>query len=185
MSTNIGGRSATDDTQSDTIFLTQNAQLFADLGAAVGTTADDRLVMMTVTEFNKVHPMTRFDFGSQAGYGFAAPDVTISATILGSSDLIQKVNAIASRNKVGVIPERLWRFVLINNEGGDQADEDDEIKHLDMTCQVYEFGITKPSAHPGDPVQATVTMIARHRKHPSAASDADIDRPVDFGDGRG
>lgn len=159
----------------DSIFLQQNATLYAAL-QGTDTTADDQFLQMKLTEFTKLHPMTRFDHGLQPGYGFAAPDVTIKARLSGSSDLLSKVNAVATRNKVGVIPERLWRFSLRDNTGS-SGDPAAEIQHLDMTCQVYEFSVIKADSHPGDPINVDITMIAKHRIHPTSDAN-DIDRAV-------
>ena len=167
------------------IFLAQNAQLFAKIGST--TTADpsqdaatgDRLVGMRVTRFSKTHPYTRYDHGLQADYGFAAPDVLLSATISASSDLIEDVNALASRDSVGELPEQTWEFILRNKKAKGTNDTQTNRKKVVMTCQVFEFSMSKVDAHPGQPVEAEISMIAKHQAKPSAVSTTDIDRAVE------
>ena len=144
------------------LLLAQNVKLYADIdtgasGAPAKSHADDYLAAMTVLDWSIVHPMNRSNHGRKVDYGFAAPDILISAVLSGTSELLPKLVDLCSQNEVGVIESRVWRFE-VQDLASSTADKKTE-GWADVI--VYELRGSKVDAHPGQPVTVEVTMIVR------------------------
>ena len=152
------------------LLLAQNVKLYADLGASSNddetlgsratpsaAAADDYIASMTVLDWSIVHPMNRSNHGRKVDYGFAAPDILISAVFSGTSAIVPILVDLCHQDEVGVIESRAWKFTA-EDLGRGSADKT-VTAWADVI--VYELRGSKVDAHPGQPVTMEATMIVR------------------------
>ena len=127
----------------NSIVLAQNVQLYAAIKTMTSgdTTVDeetkpsDRFMLMRDASFNPNLPRTRFDHGLDAGYGWAAPDVTFTATISASVDVVSYLSGLVRRNAVGVPPFRQWKIIARDN--GAVTINNDNTRHIIMLSLIH------------------------------------------------
>ncbi len=182
---------STDLEAANSIVLAQNVQLYAAVKTVTAgdtevdgdTKPSDRFMLMRDASFNPSLPRTRFDHGIDAGYGWAAPDVILTATVSASVDTISYLSGLIRRNAVGVPPFRQWKIIARDN--GAVTITNDNTRHILMTTAMDDVNITKNDGHPGAPVSASIAMILIHGKHSDADFPDDPDNVFIVGEGVG
>ena len=127
--------------------------------AESGTSANDKLTTMRGVSISEDHSRRRINHGLRRQYFHSAPDILMTFTISGESDLLEYIRTRGVRNGRGVLPRYVWSIKATPETGS--------AKTLTVTAQLENATYTKPTESQDDPFDITCSLIVSNIELPS------------------
>ena len=129
----------------------QNVALLASAATTANAALVDTIVLMRNVRFGRSHARTRTDHGATKTYNHSSPDLTLSFSGSGSTDIIQYLltrNTLTSRN---ILPTYRWQ-VRITPQSGSAVT-------VTFQAKLEEFNFEKSDGAPSDPTNFDASLL--------------------------